>query len=336
MNYFFSIFFGVIGGFVAYKTDIPLPWMLGPLFFIGFLCAIKVEIKLPKKPLPLFRALLGCVIGTNFTDEIFSNINQIGKSLFLLPIFVIIMICCTYFVLKIIMNYDKKTSLIGSMPGGLNEMVLLVSEIGGNERIVTLLNTTRIIMVVTIASILTHLFTEDLINETSEILYFSHLDELHYIFIISIIGFFIGKILSIPGYSIIGPMLLSSFLHAFGFINITPNIILIIVIQIYLGSNLGLYFKDIKLQEFLGPIKAGVLSTFISFILLCLFLYVLNFLGYDLLSLILSYAPGGQAEMCILTLSIGGDIVFVSIHHVFRVFFVIFLATILKKYLLKS
>ena len=49
------------------------------------------------------------------------------------------------------------------MPGGLNEMVLLVSEIGGNERIVTLLNTTRIIMVVTIVSILTHLFTEDLL-----------------------------------------------------------------------------------------------------------------------------------------------------------------------------
>ena len=176
MNYFFSIFFGIIGGFVAYKINIPLPWMLGPLFFIGFLCAIKVEIILPKKPLPFFRALLGCVIGTNFTEEIFININQIGKSLFFLPIFVIIMICCTYFVLKIIMNYDKKTSLIGSMPGGLNEMVLLVSEIGGNERIVTLLNTTRIIMVVTIASILTYLLNEDIMNRTPEVLYFSHLN----------------------------------------------------------------------------------------------------------------------------------------------------------------
>ena len=331
-----SIFLAVFGGFVAHNIGIPLPWMLGPLFIIGLFCALKVEIKLPKKPLPLVRALLGCVIGSNFTNEIFININQIGKSLFLLPFFVVLMILSTYFVLKIIMNYDKKTSLIGSMPGGLNEMVLLVSEIGGNERIVTLLNTTRIIMVVTIVSILTHLFTEDFVNETSETLYFSHLDDLLYIFTISIIGLFIGKILSIPGYSIIGPMLLSSFLHAFDFVNVTPNILLIIVIQIYLGSNLGLYFKGINLQEFLGPIKAGVLSTLISFIPLSLFLYFLNFLGFDLLSLILSYAPGGQAEMCILTLSIGGDIVFVSIHHVFRVFFVIIMAAFLKKYLLKS
>ena len=310
--------------------------MLGPLFIIGFFCALKVEIKLPKKPLPLVRALLGCVIGSNFTNEIFVNINQIGKSLFILPFFVVVMILSTYFVLKIIMNYDKKTSLIGSMPGGLNEMVLLVSEIGGNERIVTLLNTTRIIIVVTIVSILTHLFAKNITNETSEVLYFSHLDDLFFIFLISIIGFYIGKFLSIPGYSIIGPMLLSSFLHGFGIINLSPNIILIIVIQIYLGSNLGLYFKNINLQEFMGPIKAGVLSTLISFIPLSLFLYFLNFLGFDLLSLILSYAPGGQAEMCILTLSIGGDIVFVSIHHVFRVFFVIIMAALLKKYLLKS
>ena len=336
MKYLFSIFLAVFGGFIAYRIGIPLPWLLGPLILIGFFCALKVEIKIPKKPLPLVRALLGCVIGTNFTSEIFDNINQFGKSLFLLPFFVVLMILSTYIVLKKIMNYDKKTSLIGSMPGGLNEMVLLVSEIGGNERIVTLLNTTRIIMVVTIVSILTHLFTEDFINETSELLYFSHLDDLLYIFIISIIGFFIGKILSIPGYSIIGPMLISSFLHAFDFINVTPNILLIIVIQIYLGSNLGLYFKGINFQEFLGPIKAGVLSTLISFIPLSLFLYFLNFLGFDLLSLILSYAPGGQAEMCILTLSIGGDIVFVSIHHVFRVFFVIIMAALLKKYLLKS
>jgi len=321
---------------MAYNIGIPLPWLLGPLVLIGFFCALKVEIKIPKKPLPLVRALLGCVIGTNFTSEIFSNINQFGKSLFFLPFFVVLMILSTYFVLKKIMNYDKKTSLIGSMPGGLNEMVLLVSEIGGNERIVTLLNTTRIIMVVTIASILTHLLTEDIINETSEVLYFAHLNDLLFIFIISIIGFFIGKILSIPGYSIIGSMLLSSFLHASGFINVTPNILLIIFIQIYLGSNLGLYFKGINLQEFLGPIKAGILSTLISFIPLSLFLFFLNFLGFDFLSLILSYAPGGQAEMCILTLSIGGDIVFVSIHHVFRVFFVIILASILKKYLLKN
>ena len=336
MKYFIGISLGILGGFLAYQIGIPLPWMLGPLLFIGLFCALNLEIELPKKPLPSFRALLGCVVGTNFTNDIFKNIEQIGFSLFLLPLFVISMIFCTYFVLKKVMNYDKKTSLMGSMPGGLNEMVLLVSEIGGNERIVTLLNTTRIILVVTFASVLTHLFAEDVINQNTEIVYFSDFIDLPLIFLISFLGFFIGKLLSIPGYSIVGPMLFSGFLHAFDVISLTPNILLVIGIQIYLGSNLGLYFKGIKSQEFFGPIKAGVFSTFISLIPLSLFIYTLNSFGFNFLSLILSYAPGGQAEMCILTLSIGGDIVFVSIHHVIRVFFVLFLATFLKKYLLRN
>jgi len=336
LKFFFSITLGIVGGFCAKNIGIPLPWMLGPLFIIGFFCACNVEIKIPKKPLPLFRALLGCVVGSNFTPDIFNNIKQISISLVFLPFFIISMMFCTYFVLKKVMRYDKKTSLMGSMPGGLNEMVLLVSEIGGNERIVTLLNTTRILLVVTIASMLTHLLAKEIIYETKEIFYFNNLIDLPLLLLIAIGGFFIGKSLSIPGYSIIGPMLFSALLHAFDIINLTPNILLIIAIQIYLGSNLGLYFKDIKLNEFLGPIRAGILSTILSFVPLCIFLYILHNLDFDLLSLILSYAPGGQAEMCILTLSIGGDIVFVSVHHVFRVFFVLFMASFIKNIFVKN
>ena len=94
-----------------------------------------------------------------------------------------------------------------------------------------------------------------------------------------------------------------------------------------------MYFKGITFNEFFGPIKAGFLSTFIALIPLTIFIYLLNLLNYDLLSLVLSYSPGGQAEMCILALSVGADMVFVSIHHVFRVFLVIFIASFLKNYL---
>ena len=50
MIYLRSIFLAVFGGYVAHNIGIPLPWMLGPLFIIGLFCALKVEIKLPKKP----------------------------------------------------------------------------------------------------------------------------------------------------------------------------------------------------------------------------------------------------------------------------------------------
>ncbi len=332
----YSGLISLMAGYLAFKIGIPLPWMLGPLLIVGLLCALKFEIKISKKPLPIFRAFLGCIVGTNFSTEIFLNFREIGISLILLPLFVITMMFCTYIFLKRYMQYDQKQSVMGSMPGGLNEMVLLGNEIGVSGRIITLLHTTRIIIVVVLASVFTF-FLKDISNVNSkEILYFSNLIDLPLIFILSFLGYYIGRFLSLPGYSIIGPMIISAVLHSFDLVNLNPNVILIISVQVYLGSNLGLYFKGITFNEFFGPIKAGFLSTFIALIPLTIFVYLLNLLNYDLLSLVLSYSPGGQAEMCILALSVGADMIFVSIHHVFRVFLVIFIASFLKNYLKKT
>ena len=294
----YSVLISLMAGYLAFKIGIPLPWMLGPLLIIGLLCALKLEINISKKPLPIFRALLGCIVGTNFSEEIFLNFREIGISLILLPLFVITMMFCTYTFLKKYMQYDQKQSVMGSMPGGLNEMVLLGNEIDVSGRIITLLHTTRIIIVVVLASIFTF-FLKDVSNvNTKEILYFSNLIDLPLIFVISFFGY-IGRFLSLPGYSIIGPMVISAVLHSFDLVNLSPNVILIISVQVYLGSNLGLYFKNITFNEFFGPIKAGFLSTFIALIPLTIFIYLLYLLNYDLLSLVLSYSPGGQAEMCL-------------------------------------
>ena len=87
-------------------------------------------------------------------------------------------------------------------------------------------------------------------NETSDISYFSHLDDLIFIFnfnywLLHWKIFNYSWILHNWSY-----VTFKFSLHGLGIINLSPNFILIIVIQIYLGSNLGLYFKNIKLQEF--------------------------------------------------------------------------------------
>ena len=64
-----------------------------------------------------------------------------------------------------------------------------------------------------------------------------------------------------------------------------------------------------------------------------IFVFILSKLDYNLLSIILSYSPGGQSEMNILALSVGADMAFISTHHMFRVFMVIMFAALLQKYL---
>ena len=55
---------------------------------------------------------------------------KFGFSLIVLPIFILIMISSTALFLKLIMKLDLRSSIFGSLPGGLNEMVIIGKELG--------------------------------------------------------------------------------------------------------------------------------------------------------------------------------------------------------------
>ncbi len=323
------------GGFLAYYINVPLPWMLGPLFIVGIATATKFDIKIPSTPRPICRAILGCAIGANFSPDVLNRVTEIGSSLIILPIFVLIMIFSTALFLKTVMKFDLKSSIFGSIPGGLNEMVIIGKEIGVNPRTLTLIHSTRIVVVVFFASIAIYILPSDIKNITKDIDLFKYNDQLLSVIFVSLFGYFIGKLIKLPGYTITGPMIFSASLHVLGLINAMPIYLLIIIVQVILGSVLGSQFQNITLKDLYGPVLSGVVTTLIALLVLLLFIIILLLFDYDLISIILSYSPGGQTEMNILALSVGADMAFISTHHMFRVFMVIMLAAIIQKYLKK-
>ena len=151
--YIFSLLLAVISSLIAYYLGLPLPWMLGPLMGCGFFAAIGKPVIIGKKPRPICRALLGCTIGANFGPEILNRFSEIGVSLLFIPGFVLIMGLTTFLYLSKIMKMDRSTSIYGSIPGGLNEMVILGQEIGADPRTLVLIHATRIVVVVFLASL---------------------------------------------------------------------------------------------------------------------------------------------------------------------------------------
>jgi membrane AbrB-like protein len=141
--------------------------------------------------------------------------------------------------------------------------------------------------------------------------------------------------LKIPGPTIIGPMILSAFMHIFEIVDAMPMYILVIAVQGLLGAALGCLFKNITLKEMSGPILAGFVTTIISIIPLAIIYFILTQIGYHPLSILLAFSPGGQSEMNILALSIGADMSFISPHHMFRVFLVIIFASLIHKVIKK-
>jgi membrane AbrB-like protein len=333
--YIFSLLLAVFSGFVAFYLSLPLPWMLGPLIGCGLLSAFGKKIIIGKKPRPICRALLGCTIGANFGPEIIGRIPEIGVSLLFIPGFVLLMGISTYLYLSKVMKMNKATSIYGSIPGGLNEMVVLGNEVGADPRILVLIHATRIVVVVLFASLLI-LFVPKLgANIIPQPDLFYNWKQLPFVFLISFFGWFLAVKLKIPGPTIIGPMILSAFVHISGIVNAMPMYILVILVQILLGAALGCLFKNITLKEITGPVFAGFITTLIAIIPLILVYYILMKFGYDPLSVLLAFSPGGQSEMNLLALSIGADMSFISPHHMFRVFLVIIFASIILKFIKK-
>jgi membrane AbrB-like protein len=333
--YIFSLLLAVFSGFAAFYLSLPLPWMLGPLIGCGLLSAFGKKIIIGKKPRPICRALLGCTIGANFGPEIIGRIPEIGVSLLFIPGFVLLMGISTYLYLSKVMKMNKATSIYGSIPGGLNEMVVLGNEVGADPRILVLIHATRIVVVVLFASLLI-LFVPKLgANIIPQPDLFYNWKQLPFVFLISFFGWFLAVKLKIPGPTIIGPMILSAFVHISGIVNAMPMYILVILVQILLGAALGCLFKNITLKEITGPVFAGFITTLIAIIPLILVYYILMKFGYDPLSVLLAFSPGGQSEMNLLALSIGADMSFISPHHMFRVFLVIIFASIILKFIKK-
>ena len=335
-RYILSLILAVISSFIAYYLGLPLPWMLGPLLGCGFFSAIGKPVIIAKKPRPLCRALLGCTIGANFGPEILDRVSEIGVSLLFIPGFVMLMGFTSYIYLSKIMKFNKSTSVYGSIPGGLNEMVVLGEGTGANPRTLVLIHATRIVIVVFLASLLILFVPNSGIKSIPQPDLFYNWEHLPFVFLVSILGWYLAVKFKIPGPTIIGPMILSAFVHIIELVDAMPIYILVISVQIMLGSALGCLFKNITLKEMMGPILAGCITTLISIIPLGFIYFILINLGYDPLSILLAFSPGGQSEMNILALSIGADMSFISPHHMLRVFLVIIFAGILHKILKKN
>ena len=172
----------------------------------------------------------------------------------------------TYWYLSKFMKMDRPTSIYASIPGGLNEMVILGQELGADPRTLVLIHATRIVVVVFLASLFI-LFVPKLgVQTLPQPDLFYNWTQLPFVFLISILGWYMAVKLKIPGPTIIGPMILSAFMHIFEIVDAMPMYILVIAVQVLLGAALGCLFKNITLKEMSGPILAGFVTTIISII----------------------------------------------------------------------
>lgn len=310
---------------VFWVLGLPLPFLLGPLAA----CLLAALAGARMQDMGVLgvgmRAILGVAVGASITPELLSRLPEMGLSVALVPLFVVLIGVVGYPFFRRYCGYDPATAYYCAMPGGFQDMVLFGQEAGANVRTLALVHATRVAIIVSLAPFLiTGIWGVPLTNAPGLPVAGMGLDQLVLMAFAALAGWAIARRFGLFGAAILGPLILAAILSMTGVLTMRPPAEAIIAAQFFIGLGIGARYVGVTLRELRRDVLAGAKFMVFLAVITLIFAEGVALAGLaPSLEAFLAFAPGGQAEMVVLTLVAGADLAFVITHHLARIVLVI-------------
>ena len=319
-------FIGIPSSLIAEYFNIPLAWFLGPMIITSIAALSGLKVIMPKVALSFILIILGLHIGNYIDENLFNQmINWIWTSVIML-VYIIFCILIVAKYLQKFSGYSKKASIFSAAPGALGPLMILAENEKTDLSQVATSHLIRLIIIITVIPFII------ISNTNSEILtldQFNYLEQNHFDLVLLLIAsfffIFIFDKIKIPA------ALLSGTLFASGLLQITdiatyklPNETINFCLLI-LGSSVGCRFAEKTIKEIANNSLHSAVATTILVILGLVAAYVATFfVDTNILTLILSFCPGGIYEVAVVAIAFDLDPDFVAFHHIIRLLFILF------------
>lgn len=331
------------GGLLFYWLQIPLAWMLGPL------CAVVTWSQIRKQPqyFPISvrnaaLIVLGYLIGKAFTVDAAAQIAAQLPVMLIVTALIVLMSMVLGYITHRKAGISFATGMLGSVPGGFSQMVLMSEEVeNADVSVVSFMHTIRLLSVVFIVpylatqaaggiTVATSTTADTLISWTP-----IPLNALPVLGFASFAALLSNKI-NLPTPFLMGPILGAAMLSMSGFTCPSLPSWLTILCQIAVGAYMGVKIELASLSNWrilttytlLGVIAVIAASLGIAFMLS-------HYYGYSDVTSFLSMAPGGIAEMSVTGIALGADLSVIASYQIFRLFFILLLTPVMFRRLLK-
>ena len=313
--------------------NIPLAWFLGPMIVTSIAALSGLKILMPKIVLSFILIILGLHIGNYIDQNLFNQmINWIWTS-FIMLIYIIICILVVAKYLQKFSGYSKKASIFSAAPGALGPLMILAENEKTDLSQVATSHLIRLIIIITVIPfiIVNNTNTDVLVIDNFDYMSQNHLN-LILLIIASFFFIFIFDKIKVPA------ALLSGTLFASGLLQITDiasyrlpdetvNFCLLI-----LGSSVGCKFAEKTVKEIANNSLHSIVATTILVVLGLLAAYVATFfVDTNILTLILSFSPGGIYEVAVIAIAFDLDPDFVAFHHIIRLLLILFTVPIILR-----
>ena len=329
------ILISIPSAIVADYLNIPLAWMLGPMVITSIAALTGLKIKMPKLALSSILIILGLHIGNYIDQNLFGQmINWVWTSIIML-IYIIVCILIVAKYLQRFSGYGEKASIFSAAPGALGPLMILAEHEKTDLSQVATSHLIRLIIIITVIPFIV------VNNSSSEILIkheFNYLSQNHFnlilLIIASLLFIFIFDKIKIPAALMSGTLFASGLLQmtdiaSYKLPDASINFCLLI-----LGASVGCRFAEKTVKEIANNSLHSVVATTILVLLGLVAAYVATFfVDTNILTLILSFSPGGIYEVAVIAIAFDLDPDFVAFHHIIRLLFILFTVPIILKIL---
>ncbi len=323
----------LFGVFVFNSLNLPLPWMLGPLFavLISQFFIRKIDLVWPASFRNFGLVVVGVAIGQSFEFVLFTSMGWMVMFMFALNILLVaISVIMAYGVQKL-GNISLKTSLTSTVGGGLSQIIAFAEE----EKDIDLAIVTyfHIVRIISIVMLIPFIVSGHVVNEEVELGFsFQTLLPLMLLIAVAWICAIIGKRIKLPVSFFLGPVLFVIILQLSHIQTPEVPVWVLYIAQILIGAYIGLLLKPKMFKLGSRVLILGISSAL--FLLLITYLQgllMIHLFNYTLATSFLSTAAGGLDQMGLLAAAVGADISVVSVFQMFRLLFVFIIVIPLLK-----
>jgi len=317
--------FAAIGGLTFGLLGVPAGYLSGSIVVVAIAALAGRPMRVPPPLMRVLVVLIGISLGAVVTPETLRGIAAYPVSIAVLVAATVAISVAGTVYLRVVHGWDGLTAYLGSVPGGLSQVMALAVEFKADVRGVAIVQTIRvIILTVGLPALFAGLGLVDHVTVAAPATFdISQIDELAILVAASTVAAVIAYWLRFPGGLLFGAMVTSAVLHGTDTLRVAMPWWLSYTVMIAFGAVSGSRFANTPIRllvQYTGAafgafgVAIAVTAGFAGLVLLLLDIPVAE--------VMVAYAPGAVDAMLLLALALSFDPVYVGTHHLVRIFFV--------------
>ncbi len=311
------------GGIFFNLASFPAGWIAGAMVFTAAAALAGRPLGIPQNLARAFYIVLGISIGAVATPQTVVGMANWPLSIAAVTVAMAAVTVGTVAYLTRVHGWDAMTAVLGGLPGGLSQVMMLAAEQELDLRAIAIVQSIRVIILAVCVPAGLGLFglAGPARLPLGAVAIADAPGELVILVSLSAAAALLALRAGFPGGLIFGPMLVSGVLHGVGFVHITFPPWFADIAMVALGSVAGARFTGTSFRVIVSYLGAAIGSFFVAIAITAAFaLAVTLLLSLHVSDVVVAYAPGSIDAMMLLALALHLDPVFVGAHHLARVF----------------